>query len=176
MKGQVLNYDQLRGEGLISAENGERYTFAGVEWKSAPQQLRTGTSVDFSVEGAAASAIYVVSGPPGRPIGGGPVPGAYAPGAYSPGAYPNEKSNVVAALLAFFLGGFGVHKFYLGYNTEGVILLVATIVSWFLLIILIGFLGLLAVGIICFIEAIIYLTKSPADFHATYVEGRRPWF
>jgi TM2 domain-containing membrane protein YozV len=163
MKGQVLNYDQLRGEGLISAENGERYTFAGVEWKSAPQQLRTGTSVDFSVDGAAASAIYAVGGSAATPAPFG------AQGAY-------EKSNVVAGLLALFFGYLGVHKFYLGYNTEGVILLVGTILSWILLIVIIGLFGLLAIGVICFIEAIIYLTKSPADFQATYVDGRNPWF
>jgi TM2 domain-containing membrane protein YozV len=34
------------------------------------------------------------------------------------------KSQVVAALLCFFLGGFGVHRFYLGYVTIGVIQLV----------------------------------------------------
>lgn len=28
-------------------------------------------------------------------------------------------SRIAAALLAFFLGGFGVHRFYLGHNTEG---------------------------------------------------------
>lgn len=28
-------------------------------------------------------------------------------------------SKIAAALLAFFLGGFGVHRFYLGHNTEG---------------------------------------------------------
>ena len=169
MKGQVLNYDNLKGEGLISAENGERYTFAGVEWKSAPQQLRTGTSVDFSPNGNAASAIYAVgnAGPGMHAIGGGTAPGA---------AYGYEKSNVVAALLAFFLGGFGAHKFYLGYNTEGAILLGTTIVSWVLLIIFIGLFGLMAVGVICIVEAIIYLTKSPAEFQAIYVDGRRPWF
>lgn len=169
MKGQVLNYDQLRGEGLISAENGERYTFAGVEWKSAPQQLRTGTSVDFSVDGAAANSIYVVAGASGY-SGSGATPATY--GAH--GGY--EKSNVVAGLLALFLGPLGIHKFYLGYNTEGIILLVGWVMSWVLLIVLIGFFGLMAIGIICLVEAIIYLTKSPADFQATYVEGRRPWF
>ena len=170
VKGQVLNYDALKGEGLISAENGERYTFAGVEWKSAPQQLRTGTSVDFSAEGSSASAIYVVgnAGPGSYAIGGGTAPGA--------GYGHQERSNVVAALLAFFLGGFGAHKFYLGYNTEGGILLGATILSWVLLLVLIGFLGLIAITIICIIEAIIYLTKSPAEFQAIYVDGRRPWF
>ena len=32
-----------------------------------------------------------------------------------------EKSRITAALLAFFLGIFGVHKFYLGYSTTGII-------------------------------------------------------
>jgi hypothetical protein len=41
-------------------------------------------------------------------------------------SYPSRssKSQVVAALLCFFLGGFGVHRFYLGYVTIGVIQLV----------------------------------------------------
>lgn len=31
------------------------------------------------------------------------------------------KSQVVAFILAFFLGGLGIHRFYLGYTTAGVI-------------------------------------------------------
>lgn len=33
------------------------------------------------------------------------------------------KNKVVAALLAFFLGGFGIHKFYLGQNFAGILYL-----------------------------------------------------
>ena len=33
--------------------------------------------------------------------------------------YKNMKNKTVAGLLAFFLGGFGVHKFYLG-NPNGI--------------------------------------------------------
>ena len=40
-----------------------------------------------------------------------------------------EKSRITAALLAFFLGIFGVHKFYLGYSTTGIIQLVLGIVT-----------------------------------------------
>lgn len=32
-----------------------------------------------------------------------------------------EKSKLVAALLAWFLGGLGIHRFYLGYTTIGII-------------------------------------------------------
>ena len=32
-----------------------------------------------------------------------------------------NKSKVTAALLAFFLGGLGIHRFYLGYTWQGVV-------------------------------------------------------
>ncbi|WP_259404399.1 TM2 domain-containing protein [Hymenobacter sp. HSC-4F20] len=49
-------------------------------------------------------------------------------------AAPNDegKSQIVAALLCFFLGGLGVHDFYLGYIGKGILQI-------FLSIILIGF-------------------------------------
>ncbi|MFZ3482168.1 NINE protein [Sphingomonas sp. 3-13AW] len=34
-----------------------------------------------------------------------------------------EKNRVVAALLAFFLGGIGIHRFYLGRSVSGVLYL-----------------------------------------------------
>ncbi len=39
------------------------------------------------------------------------------------------KSNLVAAILAFFLGTFGVHNFYLGYTNKAVAQLLITILS-----------------------------------------------
>jgi len=32
-----------------------------------------------------------------------------------------EKSQIVAALLCFFLGGIGIHRFYLGYTWQGIV-------------------------------------------------------
>ena len=75
---------------------------------------------------------------------------------------PGADKKVVAGILAILLGGFGVHKFYLGYTKEGVIQLLLSLVC-------IG-------GIIGIIEGIIYLTKSDAEFAATYVTGRKGWF
>lgn len=86
------------------------------------------------------------------------------------------KSPIAAGLLALFLGSLGVHKFYLGYTKEGIILLVGTILSYLFTLILIGLIPLMIIGVVCLVEAIIYLTKSEADFNATYVQGHKPWF
>ena len=72
-------------------------------------------------------------------------------------------SKLVVGLLAIFLGGFGIHKFMLGYTKAGVIQLVLSLCTG------IG-------GIIGLIEGIIYLTKSDEDFQRIYVEGKKEWF
>ena len=86
------------------------------------------------------------------------------------------KSKVAAGVLAIVVGGLGIHKFYLGYIVPGIILLVASIISIVTTIILIGIVGLLAIGTICLIEGILYLTKSDEEFHETYVVNRKSWF
>ena len=43
-------------------------------------------------------------------------------------AIVSEKSKVVAAVLAFFLGGFGIHRFYVGKIGSGLVMLVL----WFI--------------------------------------------
>lgn len=51
----------------------------------------------------------------------------------------NKKSAGVAYLLWFLFGGLGIHRFYLGENGTGAALLTITIISLFLMAILIGF-------------------------------------
>ncbi|WP_024615563.1 NINE protein [Clostridium sp. Ade.TY] len=41
------------------------------------------------------------------------------------------KSKLAAALLAFFLGNLGIHRFYLGYTTYGIIFLVLFFLGFF---------------------------------------------
>jgi len=48
-----------------------------------------------------------------------PVPGVIQLGNIA----PNGRSKLAAVLLAFFLGGFGIHKFYLGQTGWGIIYL-----------------------------------------------------
>ncbi len=72
---------------------------------------------------------------------------------------------------AILLGGLGVHKFMLGYRRAGTIMLLVGLFGW------VPFaLPTLAVMIVGVIEGIIYLSKSDADFAATYLRGRREWF
>jgi TM2 domain-containing membrane protein YozV len=80
------------------------------------------------------------------------------------------------AILAFLLGGFGAHKFYLGYNTAGIIMLAMFIGGWLTSIILIGLIPLFAVGIIAFIEFIICIVTDEDEFQRRYVDNERPWF
>lgn len=56
----------------------------------------------------------------------------------------SDKSKVAAALLAFFLGTFGIHRFYLGRSGSGAMMLICTIFGWFTAGIIIGF-GLIAI-------------------------------
>ncbi len=96
--------------------------------------------------------------------------GAYQ-GQYQQGSFAS-KDHVAAGLLAIFLGVFGVHKFYLGYNTAGFILLGVTILGGIFTF------GIAAsvVWLIGLIEGVIYLTKSQAEFNQIYVYGKRDWF
>lgn len=78
--------------------------------------------------------------------------------------YPQENQRLLAGILAIVLGGFGVHKFILGYTKEGVTQIIITVVTCGL--------G----SIIGLIEGIIYLTKSDEEFYQTYQVGKRGWF
>lgn len=42
---------------------------------------------------------------------------------------PMAKSKLTAGLLGIFLGGFGVHRFYLGYTQIGIIQIVVTVLT-----------------------------------------------
>ena len=106
-----------------------------------------------------------------------PPPGQqpYAQQPFTPPSYAHPvvtKDHVAAGLLAIFLGIFGVHKFYLGYNTAGFIMLAITILgSIFTIGVAAG-----AMWIISIIEGIIYLAKSQSEFDAVYVANKKEWF
>lgn len=113
------------------------------------------------------------SGAPQQPFGAPQQPYGNAP--YTPPSYAQPvvtKDHVAAGLLAIFLGVFGVHKFYLGYNTSGFIMLAVTILGS------IFTLGLAAgvMWVIALIEGIIYLAKSQSEFDAIYVANKKEWF
>lgn len=69
-------------------------------------------------------------------------------------AAPGTKNRITAVLLAFFLGGIGAHKFYLGRTGAGILYLI--------------FFWTFIPAIIAFVEFIIYLTMSDEAFAAKY--------
>ena len=184
MQGTILGFDAAGGAGVISGSDGRRYSLAAGEWRGGATSPGAGMPVDFeSADGVAASGVYPVAAAAPQPAymgsarlgeGGAAQSQPYPGQPYDGIAYP--KSHVVAGLLALFLGGWGIHKFYMGYSNEGVILLVGSFVSFILCFVIIGFIPLMAIYVICFVEAIIYLTKTDAEFDQMYVRHKKPWF
>jgi len=70
------------------------------------------------------------------------------------GTAPNGKSKIAAALFAFFLGGIGAHKFYLGKIGMGIVYI---LFCWTFIPSFIGF-----------IEGILFLTMSEEKFAEKY--------
>lgn len=148
MRGKLLGFDTRTGNGQISGDDGRRYPFATADWR--PRTLpRSGQSVDFDVAGDRAIDIYS--------LGGG-------------GLAVGDKNRITAALLAFFLGVLGVHKFYLGRTTAGVIMLLGGTLGWLL------FLPGMVVTVIALVECIIYLVTPDEEFERRYVDQQRAWF
>ena len=85
-----------------------------------------------------------------------------APAATSP------PSKVTAGICGILLGALGIHKFVLGYQKAGFIMLGITVLTC-------GY-GGIVLGIIGMIEGIIYLTKSDEEFIQTYVNNKKEWF
>lgn len=83
-----------------------------------------------------------------------------------------EKDHVAAGLLALFLGWLGVHKFYLGYNTSGFIMLGTSILGGILTLSVASW----AIWVIAIVEGIFYLSKSQTEFEQMYVINKREWF
>ncbi|MBS1016971.1 TM2 domain-containing protein [Acetobacter persici] len=158
MRGTVIDYDTRTGTGLISGADNQRYTFKGTNVKSDFNLIRQGIMVDFDIQNNEAFSIFAIGAQSNSGIN------------IDLGA-SGEKSKIVACLLAIFLGSFGIHKFYLGYNKSGIIMLLV----WLFGFILFG-IPSLCISVIGFIEGIIYISKSDQDFYRIYVQNKKEWF
>ena len=69
----------------------------------------------------------------------------------------NTKSKTTAFLLAFILGGFGAHKFYLGKTGQGILYLL--------------FCWTLIPAFVALVESIMYITMSDQAFQEKYCGG-----
>ncbi len=99
---------------------------------------------------------------------GAPPPISPAAPMYGATRLPGADKKIVAGILGILLGCLGVHKFILGYTSEGIKMLLLTVLTC----------GVASpvTAIIGFIEGIIYLTKSDEEFVQTYVRNKKGWF
>lgn len=91
---------------------------------------------------------------------------------------PGADKKIAAGICGILLGGLGVHKFILGYQNEGIIMLAVYLVGLVLSFFTCGITGLasMAIAVIGIVEGIMYLTKSDEEFVQTYVMNKKPWF
>lgn len=76
MKGKILDFSVRDNQGVISGDDGNRYTFVGQEWK--PNSLpNTGKRVDFEAEGQKALAVYLDQPRGNRLFSESPLEGFY---------------------------------------------------------------------------------------------------
>jgi TM2 domain-containing membrane protein YozV len=147
MRGQVLGVDRETGDGQISGDDGQRYTFRPRDWSDSAGPA-VGALIDFDIEGNQARRIYRLPGTTPVPIQSRPDAGG--------------RNKYVAALLAFVLGTLGIHRFYLGRTGSGVLMLVLSLTI----------VGLVVTGIWSLIDTVRYLAMPEDEFAERY--GRRP--
>ncbi len=104
MQGKIINYEPALGTGIIRGNDGVRYEFMNKDWETKDLAPINGIAVDFEANDGHAKKIFKMET---ADIASG-----------------KKKSRLAAILLAFFLGGFGIHKFYLGQIGWGIVYLV----------------------------------------------------
>jgi TM2 domain-containing membrane protein YozV len=145
MRGQVLGVDTRKGEGIVAGDDGRRYAFRPDDWAHKGEPA-VGMYVDFETHESRALSLF-------------PVPGtlpAAAP-ARSP-ADEKDRNKIVAALLAFFFGPLGLHRFYLGRTGSGIVMLVLSL----------SVAGLMVTVPWALIDTIRYLLMSDREFAERY--------
>ena len=83
-----------------------------------------------------------------------------------------KSKRTTAGIIGILFGSFGVHKFILGYTSEGLIYLAVTLIG-----------GVITCGVawgvtyvLGIVEGIIYLTKTPSEFKRQYIDRKTGWF
>lgn len=99
MRGSIISY--TRNKGLISGADNNRYEFTRLDW-TGQGEPSAGIKVDFVAEGAIAKTIFPLS-------------------------IDSKHSKVVMAIVCWFFGVFGVHRFMVGKIGTGVLMLLLTI-------------------------------------------------
>lgn len=151
MRGQVLGVDKRTGEGIVTGDDGRRYSFTPDDWADRGQPA-IGMLVDFETDQKRALALF-------------PVPGTAAAvqNAVPPPRPLNDRNKYIAALLAFVLGMLGLHRFYLGRTGTGIVMLLLTCTV----------VGMAISYPWALIDMIRYLVMSDEDFERRYARERQ---
>jgi TM2 domain-containing membrane protein YozV len=89
---------------------------------------------------------------------------------------PGAEKKLAAGICGILLGSLGIHKFILGYSTEGAIMLVVSVLGLVFSCFIIPAIAPLVMSVIGLAEGIIYLTKTDEDFVNTYIVNKKTWF
>jgi len=84
----------------------------------------------------------------------------------------HTTKQLLASYAGIIFGGFGLHKFILGYPSEGFIMLAISVIGGSLTC---G-LTLIIMQLVGLIEAMIYLNKPHDEFVNTYFINKQGWF
>jgi TM2 domain-containing membrane protein YozV len=84
--------------------------------------------------------------------------------------------KLVAGILGIVFGSLGIHKFVLGLNQAGAIMLATTLACTVLSILILPAFGALAMWVIGIVEGVMYLSKSDEEFYQSYAVQKKAWF
>jgi phage shock protein PspC (stress-responsive transcriptional regulator) len=103
VKGSVLDFRVQSNSGIISGDDGRRYSFAGAEWRDANLPVR-GTRVDFEVREGNAVSIYVAGLSPPLGSSNANVPPEYL------GYYTSSDESTIGGVCAGLAHKWGMSK------------------------------------------------------------------
>jgi len=96
VKGTILDFTVQTNAGIISGDDGKRYSFQGSEWREAGKYPTKGMRVDFSPQAGSALAIYEASG---LQNSGFPTPFGQRPLPYQ-GSYRSSDEGIFGGVCA----------------------------------------------------------------------------
>jgi TM2 domain-containing membrane protein YozV len=152
MRGQVLGVDTRTGDGIVTGDDGRRYSFKPLDW-AARGEPAVGMQVDFETHENRALSIFPVPGAAPPPVAAAP---ARAPA-------DDDRNKYIAALFALLIGPLGIHRFYLGRTGSGIAMLLLSCTL----------IGLFVSVPWAFIDMIRYLVMSEREFATRYARTAR---
>ncbi|AGF74376.1 putative membrane protein [Bartonella australis AUST/NH1] len=100
MRGTIISQDQ--GTYLVSGDDGKRYQFATWDWlgKNTP---KVGDIIDFVYEGGVVNSVFPLL------------------------EQQSQQSKAMLALICWFTGVFGIHRFMVGKIWTGILMLILSL-------------------------------------------------